>query len=473
MLLKADIKRFYILSIGILIVSLLSTFFLPDYAVLSIPALLGVACFYLLSLENTLLLIAFCTPFSVEIFFGSSGINIPNEPLMIIFTGILALKILENKAAFKAIWISPLALLISIDFIWLLVTTFSSSLPIVSVKYLLAHTWFVSTGFLWGLIIFQNIENIKRFVIAFGLSLSAVVIYTTVRHWQHSFSQKSGTYVMNPFFSDHTVYSAVCCVIFVFALIMLLENRKQLSVVNKLAFTVISTFSLIGIVFSYSRAAWVSLIVTFAFSIILKLKIKFYWLISTLVVLALVGILFQNQIYQQLKNNKVASGKDLQSDIKSISNIKTDESNVERLNRWEAGKRMFTEKPMLGFGPGTYQFLYSPYQRPHQMTSISTTTGDMGGIHSEYFRPLVESGVIGLLTFLMIVLWFIKNLMNIFYHNHDPVLKVYSKAVLLSLMSYFIHGTLNNFLNQDKSALLFWAFLGMAAALHQNKSLSK
>jgi len=473
MLLKADIKRFYGLSISSLILCFFVVFNFPGYYALLLPAVIGVCCLFLLSLENILLLIAFCTPLSVEIFIGNAGITLPNEPLMIAFTGIFLLKLLENPDSFKSVWRNPLTFLIAVDFLWLLVTSITSTLPIVSFKYLASHIWFVTTGLLWGIIIFKDLKNIKRFVIAFGLGLSLIVIYTTIRHWQHSFSQKSGTYVMNPFFDDHTVYSAVCSIIFVFAIVMLTKGRKNLNFINRTAFLAISIFSLTGIVFSYSRAAWLSLIGTFLFALILKWKIKFSWIISAIVIIGLIGILFQNQIYQQIRFNKAASGKTLQDDLKSISNVKTDESNVERLNRWESGWRMFKEKPFLGFGAGTYQFQYSSYQRPHQMTSISTTTGDMGSIHSEYFRALIENGIIGLIIFLLIVLWFVKSMMQIIYTSNNPELKLYATAILLGLMTYLIHGTLNNFLNQDKAALLFWAFLGIAGAIYFKNNLTR
>ena len=62
--------------------------------------------------------------------------------------------------------------------------------------------------------------------------------------------------------------------------------------------------------------------------------------------------------------------------------------------------RMFMDKPWVGHGPGTYMFLYAPYQRPSEKTIISTNGGNRGNAHGEYLSALCESGALGLLTFL-------------------------------------------------------------------------
>ncbi len=189
-----------------------------------------------------------------------------------------------------------------------------------------------------------------------------------------------------------------------------------------------------------------------------------YFLFSVLL-LKFVVFIFKNEIYQHIRFNNSASGKNLQGDIKSISNIKTDVSNVERLNRWEAGWRMLQRKPFFGFGPGTYIFNYSPYQRAHEMTIISTTQGTMGGMHSEYFGPLVESGIIGFISVLFLFGIYIKTLMETYYGTFNRETKVLSLAILLGLITYFFHGLMNNFLDQDKAAVIFWMMMGMSLAL--------
>jgi hypothetical protein len=44
-------------------------------------------------------------------------------------------------------------------------------------------------------------------------------------------------------------------------------------------------------------------------------------------------------------------------------------------------------------------------------------------------------------------------------------IKMLSLSVLLGLITYFIHGTLNNFLDTDKASVPFWGFIAILVAL--------
>jgi hypothetical protein len=43
--------------------------------------------------------------------------------------------------------------------------------------------------------------------------------------------------------------------------------------------------------------------------------------------------------------------------------------------------------------------------------------------------------------------------------------RIFSLVVILSLITYFIHGFLNNFLDTDKASVPFWGFIAMLVAL--------
>lgn len=475
MVANADVKKLYGISISGLLFSVFIAYLFPSYFILVLPTLVLIAGLFLLSIESVFLIVAFSTPFSIKYLFGNSGINLPDEPLMIALMLLFIIKLIEKPNLFKPILKQPLTFVLIINLIWILITSISSSLPIVSFKFFFARLWTVIFGYFWGALIFKNPKNIKSFMLAFGLGLCIVVIYSTYNHYGFGFSQKRAMVVMKPFMDDHTVYSAMCSMVLTFSITMLFfKNTFQ----EKFLFFGIALLCLTGVILSYSRAAALSLVFVLIFSFLFRLKIRFKTMVSFVAIIIIIGFIFKNDIYQRIRLNNSASGKNLVGDIKSISNVNNDESNVERLNRWESGYRMFTEKPILGFGPGTYQFQYSAFQKSHQMTSISTTHGDMGNAHSEYFGPLIESGVIG---FLLVILLFgssIAILMRLYYHPKDEKIKMFSLAILLSLLTYYFHGLMNDFLDQDKAAVLVWAMLGMVTSLNLgqsdvNKSLGK
>jgi hypothetical protein len=62
--------------------------------------------------------------------------------------------------------------------------------------------------------------------------------------------------------------------------------------------------------------------------------------------------------------------------------------------------------------------------------------------------------------------------MNIIYETDDKKTKVLLIAVVLSFVSYLIHGFVNFFLDTDKSSVLFWGMLAIITITdiqHQKK----
>jgi O-antigen ligase len=175
---------------------------------------------------------------------------------------------------------------------------------------------------------------------------------------------------------------------------------------------------------------------------------------------------FQEQIVDRMeKNTQDSEETDFAKHAQSISNISTDASNLERLNRWSAGYRMFKDRPFQGWGPGTYQFLYAPFQHSRDLTIISTNAGDLGNIHSEYFGPFVDSGVIGGLLMFALVISVIAVTLHLLHLDMNQRLRKYLLAVFLGLTTYYVHGFLNNFLDTDKASVPFWAFTAIIVAV--------
>jgi O-antigen ligase len=198
---------------------------------------------------------------------------------------------------------------------------------------------------------------------------------------------------------------------------------------------------------------------------VIYFKIKFRWVVIGLVVLGGLFYMFSFQLIDRLERNKQDSSTDFVEHIQSMSNISSDASNLERINRWNCAIRLYNERPFWGWGPGTYQFVYAPFQRTKEKTIISTNAGDMGNAHSEYFGPLAESGILGMLTFIFLVIAVSITGLRVYKRAESKEVKLIALVILLGLMSYFAHGFLNNFLDTDKASVPFWGFVGILVAL--------
>jgi O-antigen ligase len=137
--------------------------------------------------------------------------------------------------------------------------------------------------------------------------------------------------------------------------------------------------------------------------------------------------------------------------------------------------KMFYEKPFFGFGPGTYMFKYAPYQATKDKTIISTNFGNRGNAHSEYLGPLSESGLLGFITFLVVVLSVLFTASRVYFTAKRRKVKYLALALMIGLISYDIHGIMNDFLDIDKLNALFWGFTAMVVALdiYHNKHPEK
>ncbi|MFM7770449.1 MAG: O-antigen ligase family protein, partial [Bacteroidota bacterium] len=140
-------------------------------------------------------------------------------------------------------------------------------------------------------------------------------------------------------------------------------------------------------------------------------------------------------------------------------------SNLERLNRWNCAINLFQERPITGWGPGTYQFVYAPFQRAKDRTIISTNNGDGGNAHSEYLGPLAEQGILGSVLFVSILLFMLHMGFKLYYRANNRDNKIIIAMVFLGLFTYFVHGTLNNYLDTDKASVPFWAFFAVLVAM--------
>jgi len=166
-----------------------------------------------------------------------------------------------------------------------------------------------------------------------------------------------------------------------------------------------------------------------------------------------------------LSKNKTDSSENISKHIESISNVSTDASNLERINRWNCALRMFEERPVFGWGPGTYAFEYAPFQHSSEITVISTNFGNKGNAHSEYLGALSEMGVLGLFSFLVLLFFVFYRGSMLYIKLQDKELKTLLLSVMLALVSYFVHGVLNNYLDTDKASVPVWTCFAIIVAM--------
>jgi O-antigen ligase len=435
------------------------------YWTLLIPFLAVILYLYFYSMDKILLLIVFFTPIAINMTdpqFGL-GISLPTEPLMAGVLALFIIKLFYSNNYDRKILKHPLTIIIVLSLAWMFITSLTSQIPIVSIKALTARLWFVVPFYFVGILLFRKIKNIRAFIWLYAIPLVGVIIYTTYNHYLWRFSEQSGHWVMEPFYNDHTAYGAILA-IFIPVFVGFSFTKTYSKTLRFFSFLVLA-FLIMALILSYSRAAWVSLAFAILVYLVIALKIKLKWILVTFGILLSIFFLFQNDIWEKLEKNKQGTSANFLEHVQSISNVTTDDSNLERLNRWASALRMFRERPVLGFGPGTYQFEYAPFQRYSEKTRISTNAGDRGNAHSEYIGPLAESGVLGIFWFVSILVVVVRTGLRVYKKTDSKEIKMLSLSVLLGLITYYFHGTMNDFLDTDKASVPFWGFIAILVAL--------
>jgi putative inorganic carbon (HCO3(-)) transporter len=453
----------YSLSAAFVVLNALCCFFEFFWLGL-IPVIAVIIYLAFVSVDTLLLIIVFFTPLSINLTDSDIrlGLSLPTEPLMIGVMLLFVFKILYEGKYDARILRHPVTIALLINLVWLLITCITSEMPVVSFKFLLARLWFVICFYFIGVQMFANPKNIKKFGWMYIIPFTLVIFYTLYNHAQFGFKEDPAHWVMTPFYNDHTAYGALLAMFF--PLIVSFIFNKSLRPGIRIFSVILFAIFTVALIFSFTRAAWVSLLIALLLFLVYKLKIGIRALVIFSAALAIILGMLWNDLVMKLEKNRQDSSNNLTEHVQSISNISTDASNLERINRWNSAMRMFKQRPVFGWGPGTYSFQYAPFQMSTDRTTISTNAGDKGNAHSEYIGPLCESGLPGALTFIAILVCVVWTGSRLYYSLPRGDMRATTLAVLLGLVTYFVHGGLNNFLDTDKASVPFWGFIAILVA---------
>ncbi len=115
-------------------------------------------------------------------------------------------------------------------------------------------------------------------------------------------------------------------------------------------------------------------------------------------------------------------------------------TNVQRLNQWKTGWRIFKENPIFGVGDIDMNNIYKKYRAPYESETY-------GHLHNIYVHVLATLGGFGFIVFIFM-------LVKIFFLD----LKIYNRVKNIDFISSFALGTLGSFVGFLVSGLAEWNF---------------
>ncbi|MDX5319524.1 MAG: O-antigen ligase family protein [Bacteroidota bacterium] len=474
---RSSLNWFYSLGIGFVAATVVGVIY-DIYLLYLIPAAIAVGLLAFFKADRLIMLTAFLVPLSVtiqDLGFGA-GLIMPTEPIIILVMFVAILKLCLEGVWDKDFIRHPVTIAILINTAWLLLTAATSTMPVVSFKFFISRVWYIIVFYFFASHMFHNIKRSLNFIWLFLMAAVLVVTYIMILHSTHGFSRDAVFVIIQPFFWIHGVYAAMVALLIPVLFVLVWKGKEfAYSPLRRSFLLFFAVFFVAAVIFSYTRAAWLSVIAAAVAYVVFSLRVKLSIIYTAVMVAVFAGIYFQGDIMMKLSRNKTGSNsKNMEKHLQSATNIRNDPSNLERINRWSCAWRMFQDKPVFGFGPGTYMFQYAPYQLSYQKTVISTNFATLGHAHSEWLGPLAETGLIGMLSwFAVFVVVFIRGLYLIYYAI-DPKIRYLSLALVLALLTYFVHGFLNSYFDYDKIAVPFWAFISILVSMDlQNKKAIK
>ncbi len=458
----------------LLVGSILLSLGTSNWYFLLTPAFFLLVLTSLVDFKAILLLLYACVPLSTLIYLpGGLSTDLPTEPLMVGLMFVAILYGLRNSGNWERSFLfHPITALFFLHWLWIGISGWTGTTPVISLKFWLAKTWYlVAFYLLTGWVLTQERDQ-KRWFWLLLLTLSITVVYVQIGHAGFGFSFSSIKKVLDPFYANHVIYASVLAVFFPFLWYMRLEYRKK-PLWNAFFWVVILLF-LVAIYLSYTRAAYVSLLVCIAVYLFIRLRMIAWGFVAAL----LIGLFFflrlaEDNAYLELAPNyETTISHDEFGDLLQATYELEDISTMERLYRWMAGFQMIGARPLIGFGPGSFYERYKPFTISSFQTYVSDNP-ERSGIHSYYLMTFVEQGIIGFLLFLAIQLILLLYGQKL-YHRSSGWDKRLVLMVTLSLAAIMTLQLINDLLETDKvgSFYFFCAAMLVGIDLRQKRGLA-
>ena len=239
-----------------------------------------------------------------------------------------------------------------------------------------------------------------------------------------------------------------------------MTNKK-----SKIATGLVAILTLIALIFTRTRGAWLGFIGAMVFFASAKLmsveglkKIhKSLFTKKSLIIIFLLVICLGLLIKYDYSKRGSFTKKFL-----SIADLK-DPATRHRFVMWHTGRDIIKEHPLLGTGIGTFKKIHPKYQSKYLRTEkYGRFEGLSRFAHNDYLEITSDTGILGLGTFLWLIVtlyWVgLKKLKQIDQSRYSANLLI---VTLSSLTAVLIHSFFHYSFYLPTTSMLFWLWLGL------------
>ncbi|MDI6716066.1 MAG: O-antigen ligase family protein [Actinomycetota bacterium] len=134
-----------------------------------------------------------------------------------------------------------------------------------------------------------------------------------------------------------------------------------------------------------------------------------------------------------------------------------------RMKLWRIASGIIREHPLVGIGIGNYYEAFTEYVFRNPKQNVGWV---MYGAHNSYLTIWAETGIFGILSFVLIILVSIKYGLYIMrVKAKDKYLAWINSAILAGIIGFSLNGLTSNSFHHPQGAVFFWIFLGLQVAI--------
>jgi len=205
--------------------------------------------------------------------------------------------------------------------------------------------------------------------------------------------------------------------------------------VSKLTTLGLTAIMLICLVYTYSRGAYIGLMLALALFAVLRDR--------RFVILGVIGLLLLPFVLPQSVINRFTS----------IGNL-SDTSSFYRISVWLGSLKIVKDYWPSGIGLGL-----EPFKLIYPKYSLNAAYAHHS--HNIYIQLLIETGIAGFLMFFAIIAVYYKTMLAGFYKTRDRFVSTFMIAAASGMAGYLAQGIVENIWYNNKVLLTFWVMLAL------------
>lgn len=229
--------------------------------------------------------------------------------------------------------------------------------------------------------------------------------------------------------------------IFPFIMLAINETRKKI----KILFLILTLLALGNIIISFSRNAWIGLIIGCLVLIVLYSPkfAKLFILLAGILVLI----------------------KPIRIRLLQITDMS---QNITRIKLWETAGYMIKDHSLLGVGSGNFRAFYPQYTKLHPELLKDIVQTPYFHPHNVFLKVQCELGIIGTFAFGGLMVSIIIKLKEFIRKYEDPFYNAFFKGFLISVIVFLIMNLIDDFFSAPKVAVFFWILIAISQSLIYN-----